>query len=80
MDGDVIDADGQVECIDIDECAEKTHECSPNAQCETTQVPWFLIIKLLLALSFERHLSELNKNPHKVNIFAHAPNIILVTD
>ena len=43
MDGDVIDADGQVECIDIDECADKTHECSPNAQCENTQVPWSLI-------------------------------------
>lgn len=44
MDGDVIDADGQVECIDIDECADQTHECSPNAQCENTQVPWSLII------------------------------------
>ena len=54
MDGDVIDADGQVECIDIDECADKTHECSPNAQCENTQVPRSLIIEFLLALSFER--------------------------
>ena len=27
-----------------------------------------------------KHLSELDKKPHKVNIFAHALNIILVTD
>ena len=42
MDGDVIDADGQVECIDIDECAEQTHECFPNAQCENIKVTGFL--------------------------------------
>ena len=44
MDGVVIDTEGQVECIDIDECADQTHECSPNAQCQNTQVSWSLII------------------------------------
>ena len=53
MDGDVIDAEGQVECIDIDECTDETHECSPNALCENKPVTWCLILSCSINYSLE---------------------------
>ena len=38
------DGDGINDCSDIDECATKTHDCSPVQNCENTEVFFYLTL------------------------------------
>ena len=80
-DGVVMNADGQIECVDVDECADHTHACSSIGQCENTEVMRFptlseTIVEILLRIYQKKRYQK----PNKVHMCALVPSIISAMD
>ena len=76
-----MNADGQIECVDVDECADHTHACSSIGQCENTEVMRFptlseTIVEILLRIYQKKRYQK----PNKVHMCALVPSIISAMD